>query len=169
MHLRKFRVALPVLAASAVLAIGIACGGETETVVQTVVVQQQVEVPVVQTVEVEKVVEVPGETRIQTVQVEVTPTPDPAALKDVPRNRTVVFTHWSGSYRTQHDNVENFNWWLPGNSHARHASEKGLLEFMFYTNLNTGEIIPWQGESFEYNDTLDAIDVKIREDRKSVV
>ncbi len=163
MHLRKFRVALPVLAASAVLAIGIACGGETETVVQTVVVQQQVEVPVVQTVEVEKVVEVPGETRIQTVQVEVTPTPDPAALKDVPRNRTVVFTHWSGSYRTQHDNVENFNWWLPGNSHARHASEKGLLEFMFYTNLNTGEIIPWQGESFEYNDTLDAIDVKIRE------
>ena len=72
-----------------------------------------------------------------------------------PRNRTVVFTHWSGSYRTQHDNVENFNWWLPGNSHARHASEKGLIEHLFYTNLNDGKIIPWMGESFEYNDTLD--------------
>ena len=77
-----------------------------------------------------------------------------------------MITHWSDSYRTQHDNVENFNWWLPGNSHARHASEKGLIEFLFYTNLNTGEIIPWLGESFEYNDALDSIDVKIREGAK---
>ena len=141
---------------------------EGETVVQTVVVEKQVEVAVteVQTVVVEKEVQVSGETVVQTVVVEVTPTPDPAALKDVPRNRTVVFTHWSGSYRTQHDNVENFNWWLPGNSHARHASEKGLLEHLFYTNLNDGKIVPWLGESFEYNDTLDEIHVKVREGAK---
>ena len=122
-----------------------------ETVIQTVVVEKEVQVAgetVVQTVVVEKEVEVASEPVVQTVVVEkevvreVTPTPDPGALKDVPRNRTVVFTHWSGSYRTQHDNVENFNWWLPGNSHARHASEKGLIEHLFYTNLNDGKIIP---------------------------
>ena len=150
-----------------------ACGG-TETVVQTVVVKEEVAVEVPVTVEVEKEVIVQGETVVQTVEVEkqvvvekqVTATPDPGALKDVPRNRTLVITHWSDSYRTQHDNVENFNWWLPGNSHARHASEKGLIEFLFYTNLNEGNIIPWLGESFEYNDSLDAIDVKIREGAK---
>ena len=128
-----------------------ACGG-TETVIQTVVVKEEVPVEKVVTVEVEKIVER-----------EVTVTPDPGALKDVPRNRTLVITHWSDSYRTQHDNVENFNWWLPGNSHARHISEKGLVEYLFYTNLNEGEIIPWLGESFQYNDSLDSIDVKIRE------
>ncbi len=163
MNLRKFKLPLVAIAAITTLAIAVACGGETETVVQTVVVQQQVEVPVVQTVEVERVVEVPGDTRVQTVEVEVTPTPDPGALKDVPRNRTLVITHWSDSYRTQHDNVENFNCWLPGNSHCRHFLEKGLFEFLFYTNLNEGNIIPWLGESFEYNDSLDSIDVKIRE------
>ena len=31
-----------------------------------------------------------------------------------------------------------------------------------YTNLNTGEIIPWQAESFAYNDTFTAITVKLR-------
>ena len=40
---------------------------------------------------------------------------------------------------------------------------KGLLEHLFYTNLNDGKIVPWMGESFEYNDTLDEIDVKVRE------
>ena len=150
-----------------------ACGG-TETVIQTVVVREEVAIEVPVTVEVEKQVVVQGETVVQTVEVEkqvvvekqVTATPDPGALKDVPRNRTLVITHWSDGYRTQHDNVENFNWWLPGNSHARHASEKGLIEFLFYTNLNEGNIIPWLGESFEYNDSLDAIDVKIREGAK---
>ncbi|MCY4476208.1 MAG: ABC transporter substrate-binding protein [Chloroflexi bacterium] len=150
-----------------------ACGG-TETVVQTVVVKEEVAVEVPVTVEVEREVIVQGETVVQTVEVEkqvvvekqVTATPDPGALKDVPRNRTLVITHWSDSYRTQHDNVENFNWWLPGNSHARHASEKGLIEYLFYTNLNEGNIIPWLGESFEYNDSLDSIDVKIREGAK---
>lgn len=128
-----------IIAASAV----IACGGEDPTpIIHTQVVEQTV---------------------VQTQVVEVTPTTDPGALRDVPRNRTLVITHWSDSYRTQHDNVENFNWWLPGNSHARHASEKGLVEYLFYTNLNTGEIIPWLGESFEYNDSLDSIDVRIRE------
>ena len=55
---------------------------------------------------------------------------------------------------------------MPGNSHARHASEKGLVEYLFYTNLNDGKIIPWLGESLEYNDTLDEIDVKVREGAK---
>lgn len=96
-------------------------------------------------------------------EVEDAPQAATLALKDVPRNRTLVFTHWSGSYRTQHDNVENFNSWLPGNSHSRQAQNKGQTEYMFYTNLNTGELIPWQGESFEYNATFDSIDVVLRD------
>ena len=175
MRLKRLIPLAVLLAAASMIALTAlaACGG-TETVVQTVVVKEEVAVEVPVTVEVEKEVVVQGETVVQTVEVEkqvvvekeVTPTPDPGALKDVPRNRTLVITHWSDSYRTQHDNVENFNWWLPGNSHARHASEKGLIEFLFYTNLNEGNIIPWLGESFEYNDSLDAIDVKIREGAK---
>ena len=175
MRLKRLSPLAVLLAAASMIALTAlaACGG-TETVVQTVVVKEEVAVEVPVTVEVEKEIIVQGETVVQTVEVEkqvvvekeVTPTPDPGALKDVPRNRTLVITHWSDSYRTQHDNVENFNWWLPGNSHARHASEKGLIEFLFYTNLNEGNIIPWLGESFEYNDSLDAIDVKIREGAK---
>ena len=175
MRLKRLSPLAVLLAVASMIALTAvaACGG-TETVVQTVVVKEEVPVEVPVTVEVEKEVVVQGETVVQTVEVEkqvvvekeVTPTPDPGALKEVPRNRTLVITHWSDSYRTQHDNVENFNWWLPGNSHARHASEKGLIEFLFYTNLNEGNIIPWLGESFEYNDSLDAIDVKIREGAK---
>ena len=167
--MRLSPLAILVAAASMIALTALAACGGTETVVQTVVVKEEVPIEVPVTVEVEKQVFVQGETVVQTVEVEkvvekqVTATPDPGALKDVPRNRTLVITHWSDSYRTQHDNVENFNWWLPGNSHARHASEKGLIEYLFYTNLNEGEIIPWLGESFEYNDSLDAIDVKIRE------
>ena len=131
----------------------------------TRVVEEEVPVEVTRVVELERVIE---QTRVVETErvVEVTPTPDPGVLRDVDRNRTLVITHWSDSYRTQHDNVENFNWWLPTNSHARHASEKGLIEFLFYTNLNEGTIIPWLGESFEYNDALDSIDVKIREGAK---
>ena len=158
---KRLMFAVPAAVALAMSAIVIACGGGDAT---PIIHTQVVERTVVQTqvVEVERTV---VQTQVVEVErtVEVTPTPDPSALKDVPRNRTLVITHWSDSYRTQHDNVENFNWWLPGNSHARHASEKGLIEFLFYTNLNTGEIIPWLGESFEYNDSLDSIDVKIRE------
>ena len=172
MRLKRLSPLAVLLAAASMIALTAlaACGG-TETVIQTVIVREEVPIEVPVTVEVEKEVVVQGETVVQTVEVEkqvvvereVTPTPDPGALRDVPRNRTLVITHWSDSYRTQHDNVENFNWWLPGNSHARHASEKGLIEYLFYTNLNDGDIIPWLGESFEYNDSLDAIDVKIRE------
>ncbi len=57
------------IASVASVAAAIACGS-TETVVQTVVVERQVEVPVPQTVVVEKEVIVEGETQIQTVVVE---------------------------------------------------------------------------------------------------
>ena len=111
------KVVLPSVAILIALAAIGACGG-TETVVQTVVVKEEVAVEVPVTVEVEREVVVQGETVVQTVEVEkqvvvekeVTATPDPDAIKDIPRNRTLVITHWSDSYRTQHDNVENFNW-----------------------------------------------------------
>ncbi len=152
---------------------------------ETVVVEREVviEVPVPETVIVERVVEVPipqegdggsnGESvLVATVEVTVEPPRrEPTETvgdtvyedDDFPRNRTLVVTHWSDSFSSEHEDISNFNWWLPGNSHARHAAEKGLIEHLFYTNLNDGQIIPWLGESFEYNDSFDSVDVRIRE------
>ena len=120
---------------------------------ETVVVEREVviEVPVPETVIVERVVEVPvpqegdggsnGESVVvATVEVTVEPPRrDPTETvsdtvyedDDFPRNRTLVVTHWSDSFRSEHEDISNFNWWLPGNSHARHAGEKGLIEHLF--------------------------------------
>jgi peptide/nickel transport system substrate-binding protein len=40
---------------------------------------------------------------------------------------------------------------------------KGILEALFYTNLNTGELIPWQAESYKYNDDFTEITLKLRD------
>jgi peptide/nickel transport system substrate-binding protein len=40
---------------------------------------------------------------------------------------------------------------------------KTIYEALMYTNLNTGELIPWQAESFEYNDDYTVITVKLRQ------
>jgi peptide/nickel transport system substrate-binding protein len=37
-----------------------------------------------------------------------------------------------------------------------------VYEALMYTNLNTGEVIPWQAEEFKYNDTYTSITVKLR-------
>ena len=40
---------------------------------------------------------------------------------------------------------------------------KGIYEALFYTNLNTGELIPWQAESYTYNDDFTEITLKLRD------
>ena len=129
---------------------------------ETVVVERRVLVEVEKLVEIEQTVD-PAifvtATQMGDVSASVS---EEISYDDFPRNRTLVISHWGDSYRAEHNNVENFNWWLPGNSHARHVAEKGLIEHLFYTNLNDGNIIPWLGESFQYNDSLDAVNVKIR-------
>jgi len=92
------------------------------------------------------------------------PTAKPAA--DAPavdhanadRNRTLVIPLGGN----QIVNFDNFNPYALGNKTHRAMLSKGVNEMLFYSNLNTGEMIPGQAESFEYNDTYDEITVKIR-------
>ena len=40
---------------------------------------------------------------------------------------------------------------------------KGIYEALFYTNLNTGELIPWQAESYTYNADFTEVTLKLRD------
>ena len=83
-------------------------------------------------------------------------------LADVPRENTLVLTPWG--FHPTIPNHTNFNvYQLGAYNHQREIGNKGVYEMLMYTNLNTGEIIPWQAESFEYNDDFDEITVNVRE------
>jgi peptide/nickel transport system substrate-binding protein len=83
-------------------------------------------------------------------------------VKDVPRNRTLVVTPWGKGAEIVNPN--NLNIYLTSSwNHQRESTDKTVYEDLMYTNLNTGEIIPWQAESFTYNDTYTSITVKLRQ------
>jgi peptide/nickel transport system substrate-binding protein len=80
---------------------------------------------------------------------------------DVPRNRTLIVSPWGNHVEIR--NPENYNIYLStGYNHQRESGDKTVYEALMYTNLNTGQIIPWQAESFAYNDTYTAVTVKLR-------
>jgi peptide/nickel transport system substrate-binding protein len=83
-----------------------------------------------------------------------------AQTGDVPRNRTLIVTPW---YYGALTNVDNWHIYQTGNSNQRESGSKTIYEALMYTNLNTGELIPWQAESFEYNDDYTVITVKLRQ------
>ena len=100
--------------------------------------------------------------------VTVVPTASPVAAQDlpeVPRNKTFIFSPWGFPTGNQLLNPENWNVYNQGTqfNNQREMGLKGIYEALFYTNLNTGELIPWQGESYTYNDTLDEITLKLRD------
>ena len=72
-----------------------------------------------------------------------------ADVKDVPRKDTLVLTPW-GDQPAQLANVENWHPYLTSVQHQRDAMQITVNEELFYTNLNTGKLIPWQAESFDY-------------------
>lgn len=78
------------------------------------------------------------------------------------RNRTLVVTPWSDATGPL-SNPENWNVYQTGNSNQRNMGDKTVYEQLFYTNLNTGELIPWQAETFEYNDDYTSITLKLRD------
>lgn len=79
---------------------------------------------------------------------------------DVPRNRTLIITPWGYGPLS---NPENWHIYQTGNDNQRHMGSKAIYEALMYTNLNTGELIPWQAESFEYNEDYTVITVNLRE------
>ena len=85
----------------------------------------------------------------------------PAADGDVPRNRTLVITPWSDRTGPL-TNPENWHIYQSGNQNQRQMGSKTIFEALMYTNLNTGELIPWQAESYEYNDDFTAVTVNLR-------
>ena len=84
-------------------------------------------------------------------------------IASVPREETLVLTPW-GDQPAQFANLENWNpYLLPSVSHQRDVMEFTINEMLFYTNLNTGELIPWQGESFSYADDFLTATIKLRD------
>lgn len=82
--------------------------------------------------------------------------------QDVTRNRTLVITPWSDRTGPL-KNPDNWNIYQTGNGNQREIGNKTIFEALMYTNLNTGELIPWQAKSFEYNDDYTVVTVHLRE------
>jgi peptide/nickel transport system substrate-binding protein len=57
----------------------------------------------------------------------------------------------------------NLNIYSPSVSRSDTGLHQVVYEYLFYNNLQTGEFIPWLGESFQYNDDFTALTVKLRE------
>ena len=80
---------------------------------------------------------------------------------DVPRKDTLIITPWGPQPEIKNPN--NFNVYpASGYNHQREIGDKTIYEALMYTNLNTGELVPWQAESYKYNDTFTVITVKLR-------
>ena len=133
---RKWAIAISVLAAFVFLLP--ACAPET------VVVTEEVEVPV----EVTTVVEVP---------VEVTVAPEEAPM-DQARAETLNIA-LSGRIA----DPTNLNIYAPGVSRSGTGIHQVIYEYFFYENLQTGEYIPWLATGYEYNDDFTAITVNLRD------
>ncbi|MCB0104275.1 MAG: ABC transporter substrate-binding protein [Caldilineaceae bacterium] len=84
------------------------------------------------------------------------------AVAEVARDRTLIITPWSDRTGPL-TNPENWNIYQSGNQNQRQVGSKTIYEALFYTNLNTGELIPWQAESYEYNEDFTDITVKLRQ------
>jgi peptide/nickel transport system substrate-binding protein len=85
-----------------------------------------------------------------------------AQVADVPRNETLVLTPW-GDQPAQFANVENWHPYLTSVTHQRDAMQITVNEGLFYTNLNTGELIPWQAESYENAADFMSATIKLRD------
>jgi peptide/nickel transport system substrate-binding protein len=81
---------------------------------------------------------------------------------DVPRNETLVLTPW-GDQPAQFSNIDNWNTYLATIPKQRDVMQITINEMLFYTNLNTGEIIPWQAVSFETADDFMSATITLRE------
>ena len=84
-------------------------------------------------------------------------------VPDVPRNETLVLTPW-GDQPAQLANIDNWHPYLtPTVTHQRDVMQFTINEMLFYTNLNTGELIPWQAESYENAADFMSSTIKLRE------
>jgi peptide/nickel transport system substrate-binding protein len=57
----------------------------------------------------------------------------------------------------------NLNLYAPGVSRSDTGLHQLIYEYFFYYNLQTGELIPWLAESYEYGDGFDTLTVQLRD------
>src|SRR5262245_12561254 len=78
--------------------------------------------------------------------------------QDVAREDTVIFDTDSSEV----PNYNNFNPYVP-NSNRNTGGHQAMWEPLFVLNYETGEIMPWLGESFTHNDAQDVWTLKLRD------
>lgn len=83
-------------------------------------------------------------------------------VADVPRNETLVLTPW-GDQPAQFSNIDNWNTYLVSIPKQRDVMQITINEMLFYTNLNTGELIPWQAVSYETADDFMSATIVLRD------
>lgn len=77
--------------------------------------------------------------------------------QDVAREDQLIFENISERVTTP----ENYNPYLP--STLQHAGLQQVgEELLFYYNYETGEMVPWLAESYEFNATFDEVTIKLR-------
>jgi len=82
----------------------------------------------------------------------------PAAAQDVPRNETLILDSTLERIATP----ENYNPFLPTTT-LQGGLHQVAFESLFYLNLETGELQPWQAESYAFNETFDEVTIKLRD------
>jgi peptide/nickel transport system substrate-binding protein len=92
---------------------------------------------------------------------ETEPQPAPGELRDVPRNRTFISGGWD--FYNQVPSPDNFNPYLGVLRHQRNHLHYTVNEMLFYSNYTQGTIVPWLGESWEYNDDFTELTVNLRD------
>jgi len=83
-------------------------------------------------------------------------------VADMSREETLVLTPW-GDQPAQFSNVDNWNTYLSTIPKQRDVMQITINEMLFYTNLNTGELIPWQAVSYETADDFMSATITLRE------
>ena len=84
----------------------------------------------------------------------------PAGIKDVPRNRTLIMAGLGGEHPGGFTDIELFNPYAPGIS--RSGFTQSCTEALFYYNMIGDKFIPWMAESFKYNDDFTEVVVTLR-------
>lgn len=83
------------------------------------------------------------------------------SVPEVPRTRTLISQGWD--FYNQVPATDNFNPYAGVLLHQRNSLHYTVNEVLFYTNHNTNELIPWQAESYSYNDDFTQVTIKLRD------
>jgi len=101
--------------------------------------------------------EVVTETQAQAPE-QTEPSTTAGEFAEIPREQTVIFENPQG----RSANPENFNPHIPGN-YLSNGFWQIASESLFYLNYESGDVIPWLAESYEYNEGYTEVTIKLRD------